>query len=76
MRTFVGVASAGWFLVTALLIGDGSSGLIGEPPNQEIFGDPVVMAIHLVGRILLVGLGLLSLALVDPAAIRGAFRQP
>jgi hypothetical protein len=75
MRTVMAAGAAIWFLGAAIVIGDGSSALLGDPPNQEVIGDPVVMAIHLVARILFVGCGLLALGLVDWAAIRRLFRD-
>ena len=65
MRTEFGVVSAVWFLGAALLIGDGRFGTTGDPPNEEVLGDPVVMAVYFIGRLLFVGLGLLSLSFVD-----------
>jgi hypothetical protein len=75
VRSVMAAAAAVWFLGAAIVIGDGSSALLGDPPNQEVIGDPVVMAIHLVGRILFVGLGLLALGVVDGAAVRRLFRD-
>jgi hypothetical protein len=74
MRSILAIGSATWFLGAALLIGDGAAGLMGEPPNQTIIGEPAAMAIHFVGRILFVGLGLLALALVDWRAVVDFFR--
>ena len=69
MRSVIGVVSAVWFLGAALLIGDGRFGTSGDPPNQEVLGDPVVMAVYFIGRLLFVGLGLLSLAFVDWSSV-------
>jgi len=65
MRSVFTIGSAVWFLGAAVLMGDGSVATGGEPPNQEVFGDPTVMAIHLAARLAFVGLALLALALVD-----------
>jgi hypothetical protein len=43
----------------------GRDGTDGEPPDEEVIGDPVVMAIYFLGRIILVAIGLIALALVD-----------
>lgn len=76
MRTVMLVVAAIWFGGAAILIGDGSDGLVGDPPNQEIIGDPTVMAIHLVARVLFVGFAILALAFVDWAAVVTFFRGP
>ena len=75
MRNVMAAPAAIWFLGAAIVIGDGSSALLGDPPNQQVIGDPVVMAVHLVGRILFVGLGFLALGVVDWAAVRRLFRD-
>jgi hypothetical protein len=50
-RSIVAVVAAGWFLVAAFNLGS--------------YADPVALALIDVGRIVLVGLAVLSLALVD-----------
>jgi hypothetical protein len=65
VQTIVALAAVAWFIGAAILVGDGSVGLAGDPPNQEVIGDAAVMAVHKVGRAILVGLGILSLAQVD-----------
>ena len=65
VRSILALVAAAWCLASAFLIGDGRLGTAGEPPNQEIIGDPAAMAVHLVGRVLLVGVGLVALALVE-----------
>lgn len=74
MRSLFAFAAAAWFVFQAVAIGDGSSGLLGDAPNQQVVGDPVVMTIHLVARVLFVGVALLALAAVDWAALRRMFR--
>lgn len=76
MRTVFGVASAVWFLGAAVLIGDGRLGTSGDPPNQEVLGDPIVMAVYFIGRLLFVGLGLLSLSFVDWSSLRELSSRP
>lgn len=65
MQVVLRVAAGAWFVIMAVVIGDGRVGTSGAPPNEEVLGDPTVMAIHLVGRLLFVGLGLLSLSMVE-----------
>ena len=64
-RTLTAVAAFGWFVVQAVTIGDGSSGLVGDPPNQQVIGDPTTMAVYSIAKIMFVGLALLALAAVD-----------
>jgi hypothetical protein len=59
-----------WFAFNAVTIGDGSSGLMGDAPNQTVVGDPGVMAIHSVARIVFIGLAVLSLAALDWRQVR------
>jgi hypothetical protein len=72
MRSIFALASAAWFVGAAILLGDGSIGTRGDPPNEEILGDPIVMAIHLAARLAFVGLALVALALVDWARMGDA----
>lgn len=65
MRSLLALIAAMWFAGQSLMIGDGSTGLVGDAPNQAVLGDPVVMAIHSVARVLFVGFAIISLALID-----------
>jgi len=65
MRSLFAVACAAWFLGVAAMMGDGRLGTAGEPPNEEVIGDPTVMAVYLVARLLFVGLALMALGMVD-----------
>ena len=76
MRTMMSVVAAIWFGGAAIVIGDGSSGLLGDPPNQEVIGDPTVIAIHLVARVLFVGLALFAMAFADGPALVTFFSLP
>ena len=73
MRSFLGLISAMWFAGQTWLIGDGSTGLVGDAPNQTVLGDPAAIAIHSVARVLFVGCAILSLALVDWTPIAAWF---
>lgn len=75
MRSVMGLLGAAWFLGAAILIGDGRSGTMGDPPAETAFGDPTVMGVYFVARILFVGLAILSLAMVDPAGVKAFFRS-
>jgi hypothetical protein len=65
MRRLFALACAAWFLGAAALMGDGRFGTSGDPPNEEVIGDPTVMAVYFVARLLFVGLALMALGLVD-----------
>jgi hypothetical protein len=69
VRTVLALTGAAWFIGAAILIGDGRLGTVGEPPNEEVLGDPTTIAVYAIGRILFVGLGLLCLALVEWRAV-------
>jgi hypothetical protein len=65
MRSAFALLGAIWFIGAAVLIGDGSLGTSGDPPDEAVIGDPAVMAMYFLARIAFVGLGLLALSLVD-----------
>ena len=68
LRTVVGAVAAIWFLVAALNLGVGYPVSVGEP---SFISDTVARAIVDLGRILLVGLAILSVSIVDVAWLRG-----
>ena len=65
MRSVFALGAAAWLLVFAVLLGEGRTATIGDPPDQSALGDPVVMTVYLVSRILFVGLALIALALAE-----------
>ena len=58
MRTALALAAMAWFLGAAVWIGDGVA-----------LADTGVMAVHRVGRIILIGLALLAASFVDWRAV-------
>ena len=67
MRSFLAMIGAMWFAIQAWTIGDGSVGMSvpGDGSYPQVLGDPAVMAIHSVARVLFVGFAIIALALID-----------
>lgn len=70
-RTVAGIVAAIWFIGMALTLGSGYPPMQGEGP--QVIEDTTARAIVDFGRIVLVGLGILSAALVDVPWLRGRF---
>lgn len=70
LRSVLAGIAAAWCFLQALLLGDGREGTTGVPPDVEVIGDPAVMAVYVLGRIILVAIGLVALALVDWRRLR------
>jgi hypothetical protein len=71
-RTVVAIVAAAWFVVAGLNLGNGYALALGDP---SAVADPVARAIVDLGRFILVGLAILSLALVDLGWLRERLGQ-
>lgn len=73
LRTIVAVVSAVWFLAAAINLGGGYPVSVGEP---SVIADTVARAVVDLGRILLVGLAILSVSMADVAWLRALIDRP